>query len=170
MKKDSQLTMERTSLTLTVIRQREGKMSRGNATDYIQVAISAIRAALGDWKAMLFLAVKYAPQIIAVSLAVIILIVVLPVLLIQSLFTGSDNSPSSTFTELASDTLQYKENWIKVLAVLQTKKILTSSDKVDVRAAADAVRNNSIESFLATGEDSIESYMDLFNDNYDLLA
>ena len=138
-------------------------------TDYIQLAVAAVRATYGDFTGLAVQGVKYIPKIIAVACAVIVIIVILPVMFIQSIFTGDENSPSGTFSKLALKALQYKEDWIPVLAVAQTKKGLSFTDKVDLSEAARVVRNNTIESYLENSPDSNDDVMDIYNSNLELL-
>jgi len=147
----------------------EVPMPDNKLSDYIQLAVAVVRAAYGDFTGLAAQGVKYAPKIIAIACAVIVIIVILPVMFIQSIFTGDNNSPSGTFSELALEALQYKQDWIPVLAVAQTKKILSSTDIVDLREASRAIRNNTVESYLKSRPDSKDNVMDLYNKNLELL-
>lgn len=144
-------------------------MSDNKLSGYIQLAVVAVRAAYGDFTGLAVQGVKYAPKIIAIACAIIVIIVILPVMFIQSIFTGDNNSPSGTFSELALETLQYKEDWIPVLTVVQTKKSLSPTDMVDLSEASHAVRDNTVESYLKSSPDSKDNVMDLYSRNLELL-
>jgi len=83
-------------------------MSNNKLSDYIQLAIAAVRAAYGDFSGLITQGVKYLPRIIAILAAAIIIVVVLPAIFIESLFWGDGSSPSGTFSELTVEALQYK--------------------------------------------------------------
>ena len=144
-------------------------MSNNKLSDYIQLAVAAVRAAYGDFTGLAAQGVKYAPKIIAIACAIIVIIVILPVMFIQSIFIGDDTSTSGTFSELALESLQYKEDWIPVLAVAQTKKSLSFTDIVDLNEASRAVRNNTVESYLKSSPDSGNDVIDLYSRNLELL-
>jgi murein DD-endopeptidase MepM/ murein hydrolase activator NlpD len=135
---------------------------------YVQLAVAAVRAAYGDFSGVAVQALKHLPQIIAILVALTIILIILPVLFIQSLFTGDSGSLSGTFKELAIEALQYKEDWITILAVAQTKKVLTGSSNADLEGAAQAVKNDTIETYLKTDADS-DDIMDIYRRNRELL-
>jgi Membrane proteins related to metalloendopeptidases len=139
------------------------------AIDYLQLAIAAARAAYGDFSGLVVQGVKNAPKIIAIACAIIIICVLLPVMFIQSIFIGDENSPSGTFSELALEALIYKEDWISVLAAAQTKKNISFTGIVDLSEAAQAVRNNSIERYLKNSPDTKDNVMDIYSKNLELL-
>lgn len=144
-------------------------MSSNKLSDYIQLAIAAARAAYGDFSGVIVQGVKYLPKIIAILVTAIIIVVVLPTIFIKSLFLGGSNSPSGTFGELAVEALQYKEDWITVLAIAQTKKTLTGKNIADLAGAAQALKSNSIEAYLKISQSSKNDEMDIYERNLGLL-
>lgn len=143
-------------------------MPKNKLSNYIQLAVAATRAAYGDFRGLAVQVLKRLPQIIAILVALIIILIILPVLFIQSLFTGDNHSPSGTFSELAVETLQYKEDWITILAVAQTKKVLTGKNIADLEGAAQAAKNNTVETYLKTDANS-DDVMDIYRRNLELL-
>lgn len=143
-------------------------MSKNKPGEYIQLAIAAARAAYGDFTGLASEGVKYLPGILAVLVALLIIVVVLPVLFIQSLFTGDRSTPSGTFSELAVDALRYKDDWITVLAIAQTKKVRTGS-RADLTGAYQALKDGKISEYLQGDSDTDGDIMDFYNRNLELL-
>lgn len=144
-------------------------MPKNKKSDYIQLAIAAARAAYGDFTGAITQGVKYMPQIICILLAVILVVVVLPVLLIQSLFSGDNNSTSGAFPETAIQVLKYKEDWIPVLAAVQTKKAFSNTSQANLNEAYQAVKNNTVESYLRNDPNSKDTIMKIYDNNLELL-
>ena len=144
-------------------------MSNNKFNDYIQLAIAAARAAYGDFSGLVVQGVKHLPKIITIVVAVIIIVVILPAIFIQSLFLGNSTSPSGTFSELAVEALQYKEDWITVLAIAQTKKALTGKNDADLARAAQALKNNTVEAYLQMNQNSKNNEMEIYQRNLKLL-
>lgn len=144
-------------------------MSDNKLSSYIQIAVAAVRAAYGDLTGLAVEGIKYAPRIIAIVCAIAVIVVILPVLFIQSLFIGDRNSPSGTFSELAIEALEYKEDWIKVLALAQTKKVISGLDLANIAEAARAVKDNTIETYLKGDTNVNDDYMKIFKSNLELL-
>ena len=84
-------------------------MPRNKLSDYVQLAVAVVRAAYGDFSGLAVQVLKHLPQIVAILVALIIILIILPVLFIQSLFTGDSRSPSGNFSELAIEALQYNK-------------------------------------------------------------
>lgn len=86
-------------------------MSKNKLVDYVQLEIAAARAVYDDFTGLAAQGVKYLPRILAILAAVVIIVVLLPVLSIMSLFTGDSTTLSGTFSEIAIESLQYKDDW-----------------------------------------------------------
>jgi hypothetical protein len=117
-------------------------MSKNGPGEYVQLAIAAVKTAYGEYTGLAVQVVKYLPRILAILAAVLIIAVILPVLFIESLFTGDSTALSGTFSEIAVESLQYKDDWITVLTIAQTKKTLTGSNRADLPGAYRALKEN----------------------------
>ena len=144
-------------------------MSNNKLVEYLQLAIAAARAAYGDFTGLVMQGMKYLPRMLAILAAILILVVLLPVLLIQSLFTGDSTIPLGTFSEIAVDSMQYKDDWITVLTIAQTKKGLTGSGKVDLQGAYQSMKDNKISEYLKSDPIASGDIMDVYNRNLELM-
>jgi murein DD-endopeptidase MepM/ murein hydrolase activator NlpD len=144
-------------------------MSNNKLVKYIQLAIAAARTAYGDFTGLVVQGIKYLPRILAILTAVVIIVVILPVFFIWSLFTGDSTTPSGTFSEIAVESMQYKDDWITVMAIAQTKKGLTGSGKADLQGAYQAMKDNKISEYLKSVPNVSGDIMDVYNRNLELM-
>jgi murein DD-endopeptidase MepM/ murein hydrolase activator NlpD len=144
-------------------------MSNNKIAEYLQLAIAAARAAYGDFSGLVAQGIKYLPRIIAILAAVVIIVVLLPVLFIWSLFTGDSTTPSGTFSEIAVGSMQYKDDWIIVMAIAQTRKGFNGSDKADLQGAYQAMKDNKIREYLEVDPNTSGDIMDVYNRNLELM-
>jgi len=144
-------------------------MSKNKLVDYIQLALAAARITYGDFTGLVIQGVKYLPRVLAILVAVVIIVVLLPALFIWSLFTGDSTTPSGTFSEIAVESMQYKDDWITVMSITQTKKILTCSGKADLQGAYQAMKDHKIREYLQSDPNVTGDTMDVYNRNLELM-
>ena len=145
------------------------RLQKIKLVEYIQLAIAAARAAYGDFTGVVVQGIKYLPRILAILAAVVIIVVILPVFFVWSLFTGDSTTPSGTFSEIAVESMQYKGDWITVMAIAQTKKGLTGSGKTDLQGAYQAMKDNKISKYLKSDPNASGDIMDVYNRNLELM-
>lgn len=144
-------------------------MLNNKIREYIQLAIAAARAAYGDFTGLAVQGAKYLPKIIAVFVAIIIIVVILPVMYIKSFFTFDSTTPEETNSAEIVESLQYQGDWVTLMAIAQMKKELTGSNKLVLSEANQVLKDNKINEYLQIGIEGTTDVMALYNRNLEFM-